>query len=402
MALKAVHVSDLPNLDQVPDNVALNFCATRFCNGVNGDSDEVKGSFKFPKFVVMGHRGTGMNMLQSPDKRMKSIKENTILAFNAATNFPLDFIEFDVQRRTFCRKQKKTYLLQVTKDECPVIFHDNFILTQEKGLIVQKRVTDLSLEEFLSYGPQKEPGKVGKPMFRKLKDGRIFEWNVEKDAPLCTLEEAFEKVDHSIGFNIELKFDDQIDYEEEQLSHILKVILQVVFKHAKDRPIFFSSFQPDAALLIRKLQSTYPVFFLTNGGAQTYTDVRRCSLDEAIKVCLVGGLQGIVSEVKAIFKNPGVLARIKECKLSLVTYGELNNVPEVVFLQRLMGVEGVIVDLVEEITEAVTDLISNVNGEEESLFGEDGKMILKTNLEISKDELSFLFTKLIPELIQSN
>ncbi|XP_031282206.1 glycerophosphodiester phosphodiesterase GDPD1, chloroplastic-like isoform X2 [Pistacia vera] len=382
MALKAVHVSDVPNLDQVPDNVALNFCATRFCNGVNGDSDEVKGSFKFPKFVVMGHRGTGMNMLQSPDKRMKSIKENTILAFNAATIFPLDFIEFDVQ---------------VTKDECPVIFHDNFILSQEK-----KRVTDLSLEEFLSYGPQKEPGKVGKPMFRKLKDGRIFEWKVEKDAPLCTLEEAFEKVDHSIGFNIELKFDDQIDYEEEQLSHILQVILQVVFKHAKDRPIFFSSFQPDAALLIRKLQSTYPVFFLTNGGAQNYTDVRRGSLDEAIKVCMVGGLQGIVSEVKAIFKNPGVLARIKECKLSLVTYGELNNVPEVVFLQRLMGVEGVIVDLVEEITEAITDLISNVNVEEESLFGEDGKMILKTKLEISKDELSFLFTKLIPELIQSN
>ncbi|XP_031272797.1 glycerophosphodiester phosphodiesterase GDPD1, chloroplastic-like [Pistacia vera] len=387
MALKAVHVSDLPNLDQVPDNVASNFCATRFCNGVNGDSDEVKGSFKFPKFVVMGHRGTGMNMLQSPDKRMKSIKENTILAFNAATSFPLDFIEFDVQ---------------VTKDECPVIFHDNFILTQETGLIVQKRVTDLSLEEFLSFGPQKEPGKVGKPMFRKLKDGRIFEWKVEKDAPLCTLEEAFEKVDHSIGFNIELKFDDQIDYEEEQLSHILQVILQVVFKHAKDRPIFFSSFQPDAALLIRKLQSTYPVFFLTNGGAQNYTDVRRGSLDEAIKVCMVGGLQGIVSEVKAIFKNPGVLARIKECKLSLVTYGELNNVPEVVFLQRLMGVEGVIVDLVEEITEAITDLISNVNVEEESLFGEDGKMILKTKLEISKDELSFLFTKLIPELIQSN
>ncbi|XP_044488837.1 glycerophosphodiester phosphodiesterase GDPD1, chloroplastic-like [Mangifera indica] len=387
MALKAVHVKDVPNLDQVPDNVTLNFCAIRFRNGVNGDGDEVKGSFKFPKFVVMGHRGSGMNMLQSSDKRMKSIKENTILAFNAATNLPLDFIEFDVQ---------------VTKDDCPVIFHDNFIFTQEKGLIVQKRVTDLSLEEFLSYGPQKEHEKIGKPMFRKTKDGRIFEWMVEKDAPLCTLQEAFEKVDDSVGFNIELKFDDQIDYKEEQLSHILQVILQVVFKHAKERPIFFSSFQPDAALLIRKLQSIYPVFFLTNGGAQTYTDVRRGSLDEAIKVCMVGGLQGIVSEVKALFKNPGAIARIKECKLSLVTYGELNNVPEVVFLQRLIGVEGVVVDLVQEITEAVTDLISNENGEEDRLFGEDGKMVLKTEPQISKDELSFLFTKLIPELIQSN
>lgn len=65
------------------------------------------------------------------------------------------------------------------------------------------------------------------------------------------------------------------------------------------------------------------VFFLTNGGAQTYTDVRRTSLEEAIKVCLAGGLQGIVSEVKAIFKNPGALTKIKESKLCLVTYGEL-------------------------------------------------------------------------------
>lgn len=61
-----------------------------------------------------------------------------------------------------------------------------------------------------------------------------------------------------------------------------------------------------------------------------------------------------------------------------------------------------IVDLVQEITEAVTDLISNENGEEDRLFGEDGKMVLKTKPQISKDELSFLFTKLIPELIQSN
>lgn len=45
----------------------------------------------------MGHRGFGMNMLQSPDEKMKSIKENSILSFNVAADFPIDFIEFDVQ-----------------------------------------------------------------------------------------------------------------------------------------------------------------------------------------------------------------------------------------------------------------------------------------------------------------
>lgn len=67
----------------------------------------------------------------------------------------------------------------------------------------------------------------------------------------------------------------------------------------------------------------YQVFFLTNGGTEIYYDVRRNSLEEAIKLCLEGGLQGIVSEVKGVFGNPGAVPKIKEAKLSLLTYGKL-------------------------------------------------------------------------------
>ena len=49
------------------------------------------------KFMVIGHRGNGMNRLQSSDPRMKHVKENSILSFNTAASFNLDFIEFDVQ-----------------------------------------------------------------------------------------------------------------------------------------------------------------------------------------------------------------------------------------------------------------------------------------------------------------
>lgn len=38
-----------------------------------------------------------------------------------------------------------------------------------------------------------------------------------------------------------------------------KIHDQVVFENAKGRQILFSTFHPDAARLIRKLQSTYPV-----------------------------------------------------------------------------------------------------------------------------------------------
>ncbi|KAL6288297.1 hypothetical protein ACE6H2_012687 [Prunus campanulata] len=385
MALKAVHVSDVPNLDQVPENASLALYSTRFSKGV----EMGRVASRIPKFLVIGHRGNGMNALQSSDRRMRAIKENSIASFNSAANFPIDFVEFDVQ---------------VTKDDCPVIFHDNFILSKENGTVFERRVTELCLSEFLCYGPQREAGKEGKTLLRKTKDGKIVRWDVEKDDSLCTLQEAFEQVEPSLGFNIELKFDDCIVYEQDYLINVFQAILQVVFNYAKDRPIIFSSFQPDAALVVKKLQSTYPVFFLTNGGTELYYDVRRNSLEEAIKLCLEGGLQGIVSEVKGVFRNPGALTKIKEAKLSLLTYGKLNNVAEAVYMQHLMGIEGVIVDLVQEITEAVSDMIKPTTAEDggdKNLLEGDGKMQMrvKSKPEFSQRELCFLL-RLIPELIQ--
>ncbi|KAF1890173.1 hypothetical protein Lal_00025506 [Lupinus albus] len=367
MALKVVQVSDIHS---------LSLHSTRFSNGVE---------LKVPKFVVIGHRGHGMNALQSIDRRMRAIKENSIMSFNAAANFPIDFIEFDVQ---------------VTNDDCPVIFHDDFILSQENGVVFEKRITELCLSEFIAYGPQRVGGKDGKVLVRKTKDGKIVQWEVEQDDPLCTLEEAFLNVEPSLGFNIELKFDDHNVYDQDHLAHVLKAILKVVFDHAKERPIIFSTFQPDAASLVKKLQSTYPVFFLTNGGCEIFEDERRNSLEEALKLCLENGLQGIVSEIKGVFRNPGVVTKIKESKISLLTYGSLNNVPEAVYMQHLMGIDGVIVDLVQEITEAVANLITSAMIiDEQGLTEGVEKLQLHSKPNFSQQELSFLL-KLIPKLIQ--
>uniref|UniRef100_A0A453FSM2 glycerophosphodiester phosphodiesterase n=2 Tax=Aegilops tauschii subsp. strangulata TaxID=200361 RepID=A0A453FSM2_AEGTS len=356
--------------------------------------------------------------LASPDRRLQEVKENSIRSFNEAARFAVDYVEFDVQ---------------VTKDVCPVIFHDNFIVTEEHGKISEKRVTDLQLEDFLQYGPQNKQGKNGKPLLRKMKDGRVLNWNVQSDDPLCTLQEAFEKVNPRLGFNVELKFDDNLVYQDEELTHILQAILKVVFECAKDRPIIFSSFQPDAAQLMRKLQSTYPVsaillpdrastwnlypfhtmsvtdrhrydvcqvYFLTNGGTEVYADVRRNSLEEAVKLCLASGMQGIVSEARAVFRFPTAIPKIKEADLSLLTYGTLNNVPEAVYMQHLMGVNGVIVDLVPEITGAVSDLIAvpETDVEINDLSGQVAKDAASTP-NFTQREISFLL-RLMPELVQ--
>ncbi|KAF0924952.1 hypothetical protein E2562_015020 [Oryza meyeriana var. granulata] len=375
----------LPPAAAVPDIAAQLSLASACITGA-----EAMAARKKP-LVVIGHRGKGMNALASPDPRLREVKENSLRSFNDAARVAgVSYVEFDVQ---------------VTNDGCPVIFHDDFIFTEQdntlmtvklkfQGEICGRRVTDLWLDEFLSYGPQKDRNKAGKPLFRKLNDGRILKWDVQSDDALCTLQEAFEGVDRRVGFNVELKFDDDVVYREEDLAG-------VVFEHAKERPIFFSSFQPDAARIMRKLQDRYPVYFLTKGGTQMYADERRNSLEDAVRLCVAGGLHGVVSEARAVFRQPSAMGRIKEAGLSLLTYGQLNNVPEAVYMQHLIGVDGVIVDLVREIAAAVPELDPSSSMDGGGALGllESPPAARRTPNFFSQREVSLLL-RLIPELVQ--
>ena len=92
-------------------------------------------------------------------------------------------------------------------------------------------MTDLTLSEFLAYGPQKQDGKISKPLLRNTKDGKSVSWDVNYDDTLCTLQEAFEEVDPKLGFNVELKFDDYIVYKEAHLVNVLQAILEVSYTY---------------------------------------------------------------------------------------------------------------------------------------------------------------------------
>lgn len=337
--------------------------------------------------VVGGHRGMGMNAVGAPPGARFGAareRENTLLSFGrAAAHAAVAFVEFDVQ---------------VTKDGCPIIFHDDFILTQGTGAVYERRVTDLLLEDFLSYGPQRESCKVSKPLLRRAGDGRVLNWTTEDDDSLCTLQEAFQRVSPRLGFNIELKFDDSIMYHRKDLQCALKAVLQVVFEHARNRPVFFSSFHPDAAQMMRELQSLYPVLFLTEGGTSKHHDPRRNSFDDAVRVCLEYDLHGIVSEARGVLKNPSAVARAQESNLALLTYGQLNNVWEAVYIQYLMGVHGVIVDRVEEISDAVAGFGLGKPGLGRGGAGVDGAKTHQAQA-FSQQQLGFLL-RLIPELIE--
>lgn len=229
-----------------------------------------------------------------------------------------------------------------------------------------------------------------------MEDGNVLAWKTEEDDSLCTLQEVFQHVSPHLGFNIELKFDDNIIYSGGALSYALQAVLQVVFQYAGNRPIFFSTFQPDVAQVARELQSLYPVLFLTEGGTAKYDDARRNSLDNAIRVCQEYDLHGVVSEVRGVLKNPSAILKAQESNLTLLTYGQLNNVWEAVYVQYLMGVNGVIVDLVEEISNAVADF-SKPDLSQSTFSSSSGKGGMHEAF--SQQQLGFLL-RLIPELIQ--
>lgn len=404
MAVRALQVSDVPSFDGLAEpgriNYTQQYTKTLFDHLWDGPDNRRNIWKPSPNFVAIGHRGCGMNKALSVDKRMQDIMENTITSFNEAGKRGVRFVEFDVQ---------------VTRDDRAVIFHDDFIVTKEDEVVVEKRIGEVTLEEFLSYGLQKDGNKVGKPLLRKTKDGRFLNWKASVEDSLCSLQEAFEKVDLYIGFNIELKFNNEIQYTEDELRHDLQVILEDVYENAKGRQIFFSSFHPDAAQMVRKMQNTYPVLFLTDGGVQTYQDLRRNSLEEAVKVCITGGLQGIVSEVRAIFQDRGAISKIKESNLCLLTYGQLNNVAETVYIQNLIGVDGVIVDFVREISAAIEGFTGSNDKMSQSTDSQTvgheiaASIISCENQErdpqnsppsFSPRELSFIL-KLIPQLMQN-
>lgn len=242
-------------------------------------------------------------------------------------------------------------------DSADFLFHQTVLtfvmVCLFQGLHNARRIGDLTLEEYNSMGFQADGLEIQSPLVRKANDGSICKWIVNVQDRLCTLKDACEKVPLSVGFNIELKFDDEIEVSEVDLKWVIGTVLKEVAMYGKGRKVFYSSFHPDAVDLLRKLQTEYPVLFLTDGGTHIYKDERRNSIESAVEVCLKCGLQGIVSEVRAILQNPGLASKVKDAGLCLLTYGELNNFAEALQKQKETGVDGVIVDHVLEMVTAV-------------------------------------------------
>jgi glycerophosphodiester phosphodiesterase len=88
---------------------------------------------------------------------------------------------------------------------------------------------------------------------------------------------------------------------------------------------------------------------------------------------------------------------VPEHKVILFTSFFLSNVPEAVYMQHVLGINGVIVDLVQEITESLAEFITQKTEENVEEHGKAEEVVNRPNF--SQREISFLL-RLIPELVQ--
>jgi len=291
----------------------------------------------------IGHRGLG----KSYNKGVASarVPENTILSFSEAAKSGADMVEFDVI---------------LTSDNVPVIFHDFMAgvdVTSIDGCrshCLKVPVTDLTVEELNTL-------KILK--FEDLVAGKVNRNKEER--PFPTLRHCFETVDPDLKFNIEVKYCMHLlstgQYEEgvQHFPHrnaYVDVILDNIFKHAGDREILLSCFDPDVCIMMRAKQARYPVAFLSQGEAsqyETFEDSRAASLQMAVNFANVESLNAVVLHTGGLLKNMKLIDLAHSYGLCVFCWGEENNDVNTMKMLRKHMLDGIICDRVDEFIHAI-------------------------------------------------
>ncbi|KAJ2100315.1 Glycerophosphocholine phosphodiesterase [Coemansia sp. S142-1] len=341
--------------------------------------------------LVYGHRGSGMNVAPIVTPRRLQLGENTVLSMQKAIRDGASAVEFDVQ---------------MTRDMVPVIYHDWIVA--ETNLDIP--VSALTLKQFMACNPCNNQPQLTRSRSRDCLKPDVVEARVAGHecrpihvansettvrAPFATLENLFEQLPDSVGFDIEVKYPMPDEADEFGVCSIFEInlfvdkILDVIYKyvpppspiqrpkqrpasmsrssstsaqqhqhsassatngtgtHAKSprRPIVFTSFHPDICLLLaHKVNGDIPIMLLTDAGMSAMADCRCNSIEAAVRLCKWANLAGIVTHVGPISQSPRVASLVRRNGLAIATYGSLNNQAAHVKQQQLYGVDIVIVD----------------------------------------------------------
>jgi glycerophosphodiester phosphodiesterase len=162
-----------------------------------------------------------------------------------------------------------------------------------------------------------------------------------------------------------------------ELNSFVDTVLTKVYDLGTGRNMLFSSFNPDICLLLSFKQPSIPILFLSDAGTSPVGDIRASSLQEAIRFSSRWNLLGVVSAAEPLVTCPRLIRVVKESGLVCVSYGTLNNQPEMVARQAKEGIDAVIVDSVLAIRKELTaaQQVAQLNGQNGQQNGEQGPII---------------------------
>ncbi len=336
----------------------------------------------------IGHRGLGSNKYHGGHRVL--VSENTQLSFQLAAASGVQYIEFDAL---------------LTKDDGVVIHHD---FEFEAGawsdgtpLVVPVRLVTVdefvnrtkpsravrsslqrtgshsntlmdihSLDAPAGHAPfdMRQSSDTVKalvsdrpPVFRPPEPGQyhvIFEQRT-------TLQTMFAQLPMNLGFNIEVKYPTRhamsglVHYPSR--PHTVETILRVVLdclQTQPDRPVYFSSFDPEVVTLLRLKQVRIPVFFLNVGSlseeriaemapsADVDFDDNRCRNPyHAVMFAAQLHLTGMVFSIQTLIGHPDLVQYAHDLNLLVYTYGSRSDDAELQNYQwKDLRVDGIIAD----------------------------------------------------------
>ncbi|KAF2994903.1 hypothetical protein E8E14_002469 [Neopestalotiopsis sp. 37M] len=138
-----------------------------------------------------------------------------------------------------------------------------------------------------------------------------------------------------------------------ELNLYLDMILDIVFRHGKNRPIFFSSFSPELCFVLSNKQQIYPILFLTESGYIPTRDIRATSFQEAVRFAKKWNLEGVAIRSQPLVAAPELIDLVKSSGLVCASWGDLNDEPESVKLQADFHLDVIITNKVGEVVLAL-------------------------------------------------
>lgn len=262
--------------------------------------------------LEIGHRGLGKSLSLSSTSAAPLI-ENTLGSMLKAGELGADLVEFDVQ---------------LTSDLVPIIHHDYSIRVciDSKTPTTRNDLTEVLIKD-ITYEQLKQVKTY------QIVGNKIIEYpahsNVEQveQRLFPTLQDFFERVNLSVGFDIEIKWPQLQSngvYESEQTidkNLFVDRILEVVQRYGCGRLNILKSFDADLCTLLRFKQNMYPVLFLTSSKENVYADPRTSTVEQSINFAQAFDLAGIVPNAVFFKADPTLVQRAKSQLPLLLLWG---------------------------------------------------------------------------------